>query len=74
MPKRKTTISYGKAARTPSQRKGTEGNRIAARKVPMNKPKPRSELLKFVEEEREKRPGVSTLDLIREFRDREGGV
>jgi hypothetical protein len=63
MPRNTVKRSYAPSRTTPSGRKPPRSYI-----PPMNKPKPRSEILDYVEREREKRPDVSTLILVREFR------
>lgn len=64
----KTKTSYRVAKRTPSERKEPGRNYIP----PMNKPKPRSKLLEFVESNRhEDRPEAETQALIRLFQEHE---
>jgi ribosomal protein S27E len=64
MPKgRKPAISYGKALRTPSERK--DPHRSSAFKMPMNKPKGEREITRFVDEARA--DGESSVSALRQF-------
>ena len=70
MPKgKKPTVSFGKAARSPSRRDGVSGPRqSSAFKVPMNKPKGHTEIAEYVEEQRELTE-KNTRELIQEFQE-----
>lgn len=68
MPRRKTTIQYGKARTSPSKR-GDRAEPGTGWKMPMNKPKGQREITTFIDEARA--DGECSLDALRQFQEAE---